>query len=67
LVGHYPPEQVFALKQSLALYDFYQRCIDECDAEIERAVARLNAKKPTPEAPLPKAKHRTKQPSEPPF
>jgi len=67
LVGNYQPEHVFALKQSLALYDFYQRCIDECDAEIEWAVARLNAKKPTPEAPLPKAKHRTKQPSEPHF
>jgi transposase len=67
LVGNYQPEHVFALKQALALYDFYQRCIDECDAEIERAVALLNIDHPMPEAPLPKAKHRTKQPSDPNF
>jgi len=67
LIGNYQPEHVFALKQSLALYDFYQRCIDECDAEIERAVALLNTERPMPEVPLPKAKHRTKQPSEPNF
>jgi transposase len=67
LVGNYQPEHVFALKQALALYDFYQHCIDECDAEIERAVAALNLERPTPDTPLPKAKHRTKQPSEPNF
>ncbi len=67
LIGNYQPEHVFALKQSLALYDFYQRCIDECDAEIERAVALLNTERPMPETPLPKAKHRTKQPGEPNF
>jgi transposase len=54
-------------KQALALYDFYQRCIDECDAEIERAVAGLNIDRPVPEAPLPKAKHRNKLPSDPNF
>lgn len=67
LVGNYQPEHVFALKQALALYDFYQQCIDECDAEIERAVALLNMARPVPEAPLPKAKHRTRQPSDPNF
>ena len=67
LVGNYQPEHVFALKQSLALYDFYQRCIDECDAEIERAVAGLNIGRPVPDAPLPKAKHRNKLPSDPNF
>jgi transposase len=67
LVGNYQPEHVFALKQALALYDFYQQCIDECDAEIERAVALLNLARPVPEAPLPKARHRTKQPGEPNF
>ena len=35
LVGNYQPEHVFALTQALALYDFYQRRVDECDAEIE--------------------------------
>lgn len=67
LVGNYQPEHVFALKQALALYDFYQGCIAECDAAIERKVATLNANRPFPEAPLPQAKHRTKQPGEPHF
>jgi len=67
LVGNYQPEHVFALKQSLALYDFYQQCIDECDVEIERATAGLNTERPMPAAPLPKAKHRSKMPSDPNF
>lgn len=67
LVGNYQPEHVFALRQALELYDFYQHCIDECDAEIERAVAALNQHRPTPSEPLPKARHRTRQPSEPHF
>lgn len=67
LVGNYLPEHVFALKQALALYDFYQQRINECDAEIERAVAGLNFDRPLPEAPLTKAKHRNKMPSDPNF
>lgn len=67
LVGNYQPEHVFALKQALALYDFYQQCIDECDVEIERTVAALNGERQIPDAPLPKQKHRTKQRSEPNF
>jgi hypothetical protein len=67
LVGNYQPEHVFALKQALALYDFYQQCIDECDVEIERTVAGLNIGKPVPASPLPKAKHRSKLPSDPKF
>ncbi|MGQ5525638.1 transposase [Chitinimonas sp. PSY-7] len=55
------------MKQALALYDFYQDRIDECDAEIERTVAALNAQRPVPDAPLPKAKHRNKLPSDPNF
>lgn len=67
LIGNYQPEHLFALKQALGLYDFYQRCIDECDTEIERAVAGLNIGKAVPEAPLPKARHRSRQPSDPNF
>lgn len=67
LVGNYQPEHVFALKQALALYDFYQHCIDECDVEIERTVAGLNVGKAMPEQPLPKAKHRSRLPSDPNF
>lgn len=67
LVGNYQPEHVFSLKQALALYDFYQQCIGECDAEIERTVAALNIERQFPDAPLPKPKHNTKQPGAPNF
>lgn len=63
LVGNYRPEHVFALTQALALYDFYQTRIDECDAEIERTLAILCEDKASPEAPLPKPRHRTRQPN----
>lgn len=67
VVGNYQPEHLFALKQALALYDLYQSQIDECDTEIERTVAALNAERPIPEAPLTKAKHRSKSPNDPNF
>ena len=63
LVGNYQPEHVFALTQSLALYDFYQARIDECDEQIEQALAVLNADKPLPDQPMPEARHRTRQPN----
>jgi transposase len=63
LVGNYQPEHVFALTQALALYDFYQARVDECDAQIEAVLAVLTAKKASPRAPLPKARHRTVQPN----
>src|SRR5512136_291169 len=44
LTGNYRPEHVFALKQALALYNFYTQQLRECDAEIERQFANL---KPT--------------------
>ena len=61
LVGNYQPEHVFALTQALALYDFYQARVAECDAEIERALATLNADREAPASPLPQPRHRTKQ------
>ena len=39
LTGHYRAEHVFALKQALALYDFYTEQLAECDAQIERQFA----------------------------
>jgi hypothetical protein len=41
LTGDWKAEQVFVLKQSLALYDFYTQQVAECDAEIERPDATL--------------------------
>jgi transposase len=43
LTGHDQPEPVFALRQALALYDFYTAQLREGDADIER---RLQAIKP---------------------
>ena len=63
LVGNYQPEHVFALAQALALYDFYQARVDECDAKIQEVLAVLIAEKAAPSAPLPKARHRTAQPN----
>lgn len=64
LVGNYQPEHVFALKQALALYDFYQQCVAECDIQIEHVVTMLNSSRQIPATPLPKARHRTKQPND---
>src|SRR3546814_6003580 len=39
--GNWPDEHVFALCQSLALYDFYQTKILECDRKLEIALKAL--------------------------
>jgi len=44
LSGHYRPEHVFALKQALALYDFYTAQVQECDTYLEQHYAAI---KPT--------------------
>lgn len=41
LTGNYRAEHVFALKQAVALYDFYTLQLQECDREIERQFANL--------------------------
>jgi transposase len=41
LTGNYRAEHVFALKQALALYDFYTAQLTDCDSEIERQFANL--------------------------
>lgn len=41
LTGNYRPEHLFALKQALALYDFYSAQIAACDTEIEQQFANL--------------------------
>jgi transposase len=48
LTGHYRPEHVFALKQALELYDFYQDKLADCDVEIEAALRTLDAEPPPP-------------------
>jgi transposase len=67
LTGNYRPEHVFALKQSVSLYDFYQDQIRECDKEMEVMLTKVSGDKCPPESPLPKARHRTKQKNQPDF
>jgi len=42
LEGHYRPEHIFALKQNLDAYDFYQDKIAECDAQIETTLHHMH-------------------------
>lgn len=57
LTGTWRVEHLFVLQQSLALFDFYSRQIEACDAEIERtyAVIRPDWGLPDREAPPPPA------------
>src|SRR5260363_44993 len=59
-VGNDQPEHVCALKQALELYEFYQARIQECDAQIEQALASITAEKPEPMSPLPALRHRSR-------
>jgi len=60
LVGNYRPEHLFALTQSLELYDYYQRQVARCDEEIERVLRGLarTAKPRTETPPTPRRKQR---------
>lgn len=53
LVGNYRKEHLFALKQSLELYDFYTELIQQCDVEIKEHYRELEKaewkEKPMPE------------------
>ena len=67
LVGNDRAEHVFALTQSLELYDFYKARIEDCDRRLEIAVAALTVKPKGKLAPLPKARIRVKQHNAPAF
>ena len=62
LTGNYLPEHVFALAQSVALYDFYQGQVAECDQRIETALSGLQAET-KPSHSLPAPRHKRKQPN----
>ncbi|HBC00747.1 MAG TPA: IS110 family transposase [Pseudomonas sp.] len=63
LVGNYQPEHVFALAQALAMYDAYQAPLEICDQQIAQSLQRLSQQKSPPSEPLPKPRHRTRQPN----
>jgi transposase len=67
LVGNYRPEHVFALQQSLELYDFYQIRISACDVQVEQCLASLNEGREEPRTPLPERRRRAHPKNEPNF
>ena len=67
LVGNDRAEHVFALAQSLDLYDFYKAKIAECDHRLEAAVSALSVKAKGDLPPLPKARIKGRQVNAPAF
>ncbi|MDZ4137711.1 MAG: IS110 family transposase [Erythrobacter sp.] len=67
LVGNDRAEHIFALTQSLDLYDFYQTKIEDCDRKLEVAVAALTVKAHGDIPALPKARTKGKQVNAPSF
>jgi transposase len=67
LSGNWRDEHIFALCQSLALYDFYQTKITECDRKLELALKDLVVDQGHDIRNLPKVRTRTKQPNTPDF
>ncbi|MEM4204401.1 MAG: transposase, partial [Candidatus Methanomethylicaceae archaeon] len=67
LTGHWQEEQLFVLRQSLELFDFYTAQIEACNAEIERRFAAIPPRWDTPaELPeLPPAKPDSKTKNKP--
>lgn len=68
LTGHYRDEHVFALRQALECYDFYQRQLQECDRLIEQRLSELARTQDAAaaELPPPRRKH-TQRANEPQF
>ncbi len=67
LVGNDRDEHIFALTQSLQLYDFCQAKMAECDRKLEAAVASLTVRASSPVPALPKARTKGKQANSPSF
>src|SRR3954462_12829864 len=67
LVGNNRDEHVFALTQSLELYDVYQAKILDCDRKLEVRIAALSNKAAKPVGRLSKPRIKTKQVNTPTF
>jgi transposase len=60
LQGRWSEHHLFALRQALECYEFYQKKMSECDAEIDRLLEEMNRDKPQiddPPAPRKKIRH----------
>src|SRR5215471_11219028 len=67
LDGDYRPEHLFALKQSLELFDCYQHQIQACNQQIAHYVQTLEAKVAAADAPKPLRKSNKKRRNQPSF
>jgi hypothetical protein len=67
LAGNWREEHIFALGQALELYDLYQAKVAECDARIERVLARLRTASERPACRLPPRGTETIRPMLPPL
>lgn len=67
LVGNDRNEHIFALSQSLELYDFYQAKIEECDYKLQAVLTTLAADKDHDAKSMPRVRTRTKQANAPSF
>ncbi len=63
LEGTYREDLLFVLSQEMALYQTYQRQIQQCDQQIEAYLKQLEAEaEPPPSAPLPPPKSKRQKP-----
>lgn len=60
LTGNYRSEHLFALRQALALYDFHQNLVAECDRHIEAELHTID-KRQGPECGSPKPRERRRK------
>jgi len=67
LAGNYRPEHVFALKQSVELWDSYRERIQDCDEQIEAVLAGLAAAADAPAEPIPAPRVRYRSTNAPRF
>ncbi|MFC1879783.1 IS110 family transposase [Chloroflexota bacterium] len=66
LEGHYKREHLFALKQALELYDFYDQQLKSCDAELEALYAEFDPPQ-NPGTPPPQPRKRKRRKNQPDF
>ncbi len=67
LKGDYREEHLFALKQAVKLYDFYQHQREALDHEIEACLCRFDTKADLESNPLPPLKKGKKKPKDGPL
>jgi transposase len=67
LEGNYRPEHLFALRQAVELFDFYNQQLAACDVEMEALYANFHSQVETPPPPSSKRKRRRRKANYPRF